>query len=202
MKRPYLIILILVAVALSAYFILFERPGKHSHTPDQPLSFTGNGDPFNRSFDGLLAAYLELKEALVESDSVKADQAAARVSKAADSLKVNEIGGDSTGTIPKLAETLILSLKGSCDGLAGEKNLQDKRKEFEMVSDIIYNLARTVRYTGHTLYYQHCPMAFDNRGAYWLSDDPVIRNPYFGNKMLRCGTVEDSLGYATSLQSK
>lgn len=202
MKRPYVLILILAVVAFGAYFFLFDQPGKSGHTPDQPLSFTSNTDPFNRSFDGLLVAYLELKEALVESDSMKADQAVARIIKSTDSLKVNEIRGDSTGTIPKLAETLILSLKGSCEGLAGEKDLQAKRKEFEMVSDIIYNLARTVQYTGHTLYYQHCPMAFDNRGAYWLSDDPVIRNPYFGNKMLHCGSVEDSLGYATSLLSK
>ena len=40
------------------------------------------------------------------------------------------------------------------------------------------------------LYYQYCPMAFNNKGAYWLSNEEAIRNPYFGDKMLKCGLVE------------
>ena len=43
------------------------------------------------------------------------------------------------------------------------------------------------------VYREYCPMAFDEKGAYWLSNDPEIKNPYFGNKMLDCGDVEDSL---------
>ena len=33
-------------------------------------------------------------------------------------------------------------------------------------------------------------MAFNNEGAYWLSDAEQIRNPYFGDKMLTCGVGE------------
>jgi Cu(I)/Ag(I) efflux system membrane fusion protein len=36
-------------------------------------------------------------------------------------------------------------------------------------------------------------MAFNNSGAYWLSDNATIRNPYFGDKMLSCGSVEEKL---------
>jgi hypothetical protein len=46
---------------------------------------------------------------------------------------------------------------------------------------------------GTTAYYEFCPMAFNNSGAYWLSDNAVIRNPYFGDKMLTCGSVEEEL---------
>jgi Cu(I)/Ag(I) efflux system membrane fusion protein len=38
-------------------------------------------------------------------------------------------------------------------------------------------------------------MAFDNKGAYWLSNVSEIKNPYFGEKMLTCGSVQDSLYY-------
>jgi hypothetical protein len=44
-----------------------------------------------------------------------------------------------------------------------------------------------------TIYKQHCPMAFNNTGASWFSDLPEIRNPYFGNKMLKCGEVEKTI---------
>lgn len=43
------------------------------------------------------------------------------------------------------------------------------------------------------VYKQFCPMAFGNKGGYWLSDAAEIRNPYFGDKMLTCGTVAATL---------
>ena len=36
---------------------------------------------------------------------------------------------------------------------------------------------------------QYCPMAFDGKGGYWLSNSKEIRNPYFGDVMLACGEV-------------
>ncbi|NND63251.1 MAG: DUF3347 domain-containing protein [Flavobacteriaceae bacterium] len=41
-----------------------------------------------------------------------------------------------------------------------------------------------------TIYKQYCPMAFDFTGASWLSSSKEILNPYFGDKMLRCGKVQ------------
>ena len=43
------------------------------------------------------------------------------------------------------------------------------------------------------LYRQYCPMAFDNKGAHWLSETEAIRNPYFGEKMLSCGQTKETL---------
>ena len=36
-------------------------------------------------------------------------------------------------------------------------------------------------------------MAFDYEGADWLSREPAILNPYFGDEMLTCGTVTANL---------
>jgi hypothetical protein len=36
-------------------------------------------------------------------------------------------------------------------------------------------------------------MARNNQGGFWLSDDEEIRNPYFGDKMLTCGSVTEKL---------
>ena len=43
--------------------------------------------------------------------------------------------------------------------------------------------------SGAAIYKQYCPMAFDNTGADWYSDSEEILNPYFGDRMLRCGKV-------------
>jgi Cu(I)/Ag(I) efflux system membrane fusion protein len=37
-------------------------------------------------------------------------------------------------------------------------------------------------------------MANDNKGATWISKDKNIINPYFGDKMLTCGSVESVIG--------
>ena len=36
-------------------------------------------------------------------------------------------------------------------------------------------------------------MAFDNEGADWIASEKQIRNPYFGDKMMKCGSVKLSL---------
>ncbi|MEM9985922.1 MAG: efflux RND transporter periplasmic adaptor subunit, partial [Bacteroidota bacterium] len=40
---------------------------------------------------------------------------------------------------------------------------------------------------------QHCPMANDFSGADWISEDTEVLNPYFGDEMLHCGHVEDTI---------
>lgn len=47
--------------------------------------------------------------------------------------------------------------------------------------------------TSGEVYKQFCPMAFEGKGGYWLSNSKEIRNPYYGDKMLKCGRVEATL---------
>ena len=44
-----------------------------------------------------------------------------------------------------------------------------------------------------TLYVQKCPMANNNNGAMWLSNDKVIRNPYYGDAMITCGSIIEEI---------
>ena len=48
---------------------------------------------------------------------------------------------------------------------------------------------------GKTVHYQFCPMAKNGKGAYWLSENKDIRNPYFGKKMIDCGETKETLNY-------
>lgn len=36
-------------------------------------------------------------------------------------------------------------------------------------------------------------MAFDDEGAYWFSDSKEIRNPYFGDVILKCGETKEKI---------
>jgi hypothetical protein len=79
----------------------------------------------------------------------------------------------------------------------GEKTLEGKRKSFQMISDQLYDLVRTVRYDRSVIYHDYCPMAFNDQGANWLSNTRDIRNPYIPKKMINCGEVKDSIDFRT-----
>lgn len=53
------------------------------------------------------------------------------------------------------------------------------------VSDLIALFGTTQK-----LYQDHCPMYNDGKGAVWISEAKVIKNPYYGSKMLTCGSVK------------
>lgn len=65
-----------------------------------------------------------------------------------------------------------------------------------MSDTIIENVRRFGIDAVGEVYVVHCPMAFRNQGADWLWNRPVVLNPYFGDAMLTCGTVTDTLSIA------
>lgn len=200
MKKTLIVVIALAVIVLIARPFFCNSDDKSTenavNTKQQPLSISENTDVFKQSFTQLLNAYSNLKDALVLSDTGKASAAALALRAAADSLKVNEIKGDSTGVIKETASSFTSTITGSALALAAEKDLKGKRKEFEMIADAMWSLTRTVRYSSQKVYWQFCPMAFDNKGAYWMSYEREIKNPYFGSEMLNCGSVEDSLDYS------
>ena len=53
----------------------------------------------------------------------------------------------------------------------------------------MYELIKTLKLNTSTVYEQYCPM----KKAAWLSESEDIRNPYYGDDMLECGTVSATL---------
>jgi hypothetical protein len=197
MKRIFLV-LILVIVAAAAYFLFIRKSDKPGPPEEKqkPVAIGQHTSTFTQSYSELIAAYLGLKDALVASDTAKASAAALKLAVASDSLRVNEIQGDTSNIIKQTAGTYTSMITSSAKGLAGENSLTEMRKEFEMIADNLWQLTRVVKYDGQKLFWQYCPMAFNNRGAYWISSERQVRNPYFGDEMLECGKVADSLDYS------
>ena len=197
MKKVIISVLLLAAVGFGIYYFAGGKNDSKNNTDPSPLAIDKNTGEFNQSYQNLLHGYYGLKDALVASDSGKANAAAIQLAGFSDSLKIDEIKGDSTGAIKETAKSFTTEMSTSARNLLKENSLDGKRRQFETISEILYNLTRTVRYDGEKIYYQYCPMAFNNKCAYWLSNQYAVRNPYFGDEMLECGSVEDSLDYGT-----
>lgn len=71
-------------------------------------------------------------------------------------------------------------------------NIKHQREHFDMLSKDMYELVKTFG-AGQPLYYDHCPMYNNNKGADWISEKKEISNPYLGKGMPTCGTVKEEL---------
>ncbi len=157
-----------------------------------PLAQSKNSAAFNMQFDKLMADYFQLKDNFIaEKDSAITTYAKALMMDA-DSLNLQELKADSNVVIT--AKAFAQSISADLKGLIGEKTMENKRKSFQIVSDQLFDLARTIQYDNGKVYQQNCPMAFGDVGANWLSKSSDIQNPYLPKKMLTCGEVKDSIG--------
>ena len=138
--------------------------------------------------DGVLQAYLALQKTLADDTPSDAQEAASSVQKALDAVDMSLFSGDSHD---QWMEALPV-LKASLTKVAGSDDLQVQREAFFPLSQQVIGLSKTFGALGaDTLYIMHCPMAFDNRGASWVQGNEDLRNPYFGDMMLKCGTIEE-----------
>ncbi|WP_276485838.1 DUF3347 domain-containing protein [Paraflavitalea pollutisoli] len=195
MKKVIIAVLVLAVVGFVAWKFLGDKE-EAPREKQKPVAQGENTGPFNQSYAELLNAYYGVKDALVASDTAKARAAALSLASASEGLKISEIQGDSTGMITSSAQSYMANISATAKVLADSKGLGEQRKQFEMIADAIYSLTRTVKYSGEKVYWQYCPMAFNDKGAYWVSREAEILNPYFGDEMLHCGSVEDSLDYS------
>jgi len=84
---------------------------------------------------------------------------------------------------------IAAKLKGDTRDLIYTASLNMQRARFQSLSNDMYTLLSTLKLNTTTVYQQYCPM----KKAYWLSESEEIRNPYYGEKMLECGTVSATL---------
>lgn len=202
MRKLVLLIVLFIVAGLLVYRLLSDKKTSQPPPPDQALRISKNSSAFNKAFDSLMTGYFTLKDALVDWDTVKADQAAQLVSARADSLPVKTLKADSA--IVLTAESLAASIDAEAKGLVGETGIDGRRRSFNMLTGELYDLIRTVKYDGQTVYHIRCPMAFgDSSEGFWLSYTPEVVNPYlgkkhptYGAKMVGCGEVTDSLDFA------
>lgn len=71
-------------------------------------------------------------------------------------------------------------------------NIEAQRLAFSDLSNELLALIKGNLSSGE-LYLAYCPMALDNAGANWITEVNEIKNPYFGDKMLKCGTIKETL---------
>lgn len=133
-------------------------------------------------------AYFSLTDALTKDDGQAAQTASTSLfNKIAnvDASKMNE------------AEKAIWSkfkakLSNDAARIREVNENESQRKYFESLSKNMYEVMKVIKYD-QAVYYQHCPMANEGKGANWLSLNSKINNPYYGAAMSTCGKTVETL---------
>ena len=87
---------------------------------------------------------------------------------------------------------ILNDLKEDAEHINNTKDIAHQRDHFMSLSTNMYALIKVAKPT-ETVYYQFCPMADNGNGANWLSKENVVKNPYYGSKMLTCGSVQETI---------
>ena len=122
----------------------------------------------------VFASYVALKTAFINTDATTAAEEASNLMTAFANIGVEE---DALSAAQAIAES---------------DDVEEQRKSFVAVTEAVEKMLDEALDSG-VIYKQYCPMAFNNTGAYWLSESKEIAHPYFGDKLYRCGRVADTL---------
>ncbi|MCP2044229.1 DUF3347 domain-containing protein [Pontibacter sp. HSC-36F09] len=151
-------------------------------------TFDSVAEPMKANLSQLLDEYIALKDAMVESDPETAKEAANTILNSANAMPVASL------QVPEqksFAEEQVEKVRQSAAAIAATNDLGEQRNQLEDLSEAVFSLTKAFGATDQKVYYQHCPMANNNQGAYWVSTNSEIRNPYFGSSMLKCGSNEE-----------
>ena len=140
---------------------------------------------FKAQLGALTENYLVLKDAFVATDPTAATTAATAFNEALANIDMSLVEGDAHEYWMKKLD----GLKKHSEKITKIGDIEKQRKQFQGVTKLMIPSLQAFGIEGRTIYIQHCPMAFNNRGANWLSNEEQIRNPYFGDKMMKCGSV-------------
>lgn len=135
---------------------------------------TANAEFENEATAAVYEHYLHIKSALVNSDAEEAKNGGQMMVGALEEADASEEARTAAQTI------------------AESEGLHVQRDAFFDLSEEVEGLIAD-NITSGEVYKQYCPMAFEGSGASWLSASEEIRNPYYGDKMLKCGSVRETI---------
>lgn len=131
--------------------------------------------------------YLAIKNALVEDNKDGARKAANDLVAALSEIEMKDLSESEKKEMTELVEVI----KEHGEHIA-KSDIDHQREHFAMLSN---DMSDYIAITGYnqTLYKQFCPMYDKGKGGTWLSSSEEIRNPLFGSKMLKCGSVKETI---------
>jgi Cu(I)/Ag(I) efflux system membrane fusion protein len=163
-------------------------PAEIKNMDKKPQKFEVSTD-FKKQLTEVYNKYIIMKDAFVASDAHKVMTAANDVSAMLKKVDMSLLKGDA-----HLAWMEFFGvMEKSSNSIGKLMDIEKQRNEFVSFNLAFYKSLKAFGLDNVTTYYQYCPMANKDKGAYWFSTSEEIRNPYFGEAMLGCGENRETL---------
>ena len=146
-------------------------------------------EKFQQQLNSVYNAYINLKDALVKEDSISTSANATTLLNKLNKVDMKLL---SDNKAHNHWMSLVKEIQSSATAISKTSDIKEQRDHFKHLSSHLIN---TVQLFGvkEKVYVEYCPMADNNNGAYWLSKEEQILNPYFGDAMLKCGEVKQTI---------
>ncbi len=135
--------------------------------------------------DKLINAYLDVKNALVSGDGAVVKTKSAELFKYLSAAPDKSLNQKQQEILQQYHTKLLFDSRH----MSETAMIDHQREHFASLSKNMYEVVKAVKMNTTPVYEQYCPM----KKAYWLSESDQIKNPYYGNKMLTCGKVTETL---------
>ncbi len=171
---------------------------------DAAAQLSGNYSMMNRAADNTLAVpekfadqltgfvnqYFELKNTLVKSNFQLSRSNAKKLESELIEIDMKLLDGEAHN----IWMQHYSALKKQIEEILKANDIEKQREVFSPLSNQVIETVDIFGVKLDTVFIAYCPMAFDDKGAYWLSEFEEIHNPYFGDAMLMCGEVKRTIG--------
>ena len=155
--------------------------GHEGHTMGMETSKIDFNSTLEKYFQPVIDVYIELKDALTQSNLVLASNKSKAFREALEAIP---------NTDREEANNYWSILHKTSKGINESVSIEHQRQQFQIISDNLIAMVKNFDKVDDKLFVQFCPMADNNNGAYWLSKEEKVINPYFGDAMLTCGEVK------------
>lgn len=143
-------------------------------------------DPAVKSQIGtVLGKYYGVKDALVASNAESASSASGEIVTALEAVDAAKMTDQQKTQWDKLRPLI----RTDAVHINRNKELAHQREHFAKLSNTVYSMVAAFKANDAEAYLHYCPM----KKASWLSESKEVKNPYYGSKMITCGSIKATL---------
>lgn len=140
---------------------------------------------FRSKLNEVLMEYIHMKQALVKNDSTDALMQSNQMKRALLNIKGESLKDEQKKNWDAVSE----KIEKCCKEVTLNDKLDNQRKAFAKMTDIMTELVKKFGFKGRTVYLMFCP---DKKAGYWLADTKDISNPYLGSSAKPCVEVKEA----------
>ena len=166
----------------------------HMQMEDEPLEAAAEpqfavDSTFQKQIASVFSGYTNLQEAFVTSNLENVKSAVANLNNILASAQGSPVDGAAKMDWSTYKEGMTSDL----NKIKAAVDIKEARSYFPGLTQNMYKSIKAFGLGGASAWYAYCPMAFNNKGGYWLTGEKKVRNPYFGDEMLLCGGIREQL---------